>query len=61
MYQIRELSHSWFLSVFRFYFLKIYFLCLNILLARVSVYHMHAKCPQRSKEDMGSRGTGVVS
>lgn len=44
-----------------FNFLNIlYFMCMNALLADMSVHHICAWFPRRSEEGVGSPGTGVT-
>jgi hypothetical protein len=43
-----------------FIILLYYFICLGALPACMSVHHLHPSCLRRSKEDIGSPGTGVI-
>ena len=36
------------------------FICTSVLPACMSMYHMHAFCPQGSEKGIGYHGTGVV-
>lgn len=35
-------------------------MCMSVLAAYVSIY-MHAWCPQRQEEELGSLGTGITN
>lgn len=40
-------------------FKKYYFMCMAVLPACISLYHIHFSCSWRVEDDIGSFGTGV--
>lgn len=38
----------------------LYFICMSVFAVCMYVYHIHARCPQRSEEGIDSPGSGVM-
>lgn len=58
------LEQYWFykksLEAFLFFLFKKLFMCMGVTSAWMSVHYMHAWCPRRREEAIGSSGTGVT-